>query len=122
MSQPPPDRRDELLNDVYEDPAGSSLPAQMARRIRLRRRIRTRVTTVAVLAVASIAFFHPRTRDKPQIAKSSPATSSATPHLPRSNIATDADLLAALTNESVIVFTLENGQRQVVWLRGHPPL
>ena len=130
--QPPPDRRDQLLSDLHEDPASLALPAQMAARIRLRRRIQTAMTSLTVFTIAGVILFQlsKPPRQKPRLAqnpaaslhiapKSAPAP-AATPALPEKNIATDADLMAALEHESVIVFTLADGQRQVVWLDGRP--
>jgi hypothetical protein len=125
--QPPPDRRDQLLSDLHEDPASLSLPAQMASRIRHRHRIRTAATSLAVLTIAGLILFHssrPQS-DPTSLAQTSPASPLAAPaatvaNLPKANIATDADLMAALEHESVMIFTLADGQRQVVWLDGRP--
>ncbi|MGC4074341.1 MAG: hypothetical protein QM760_23010 [Nibricoccus sp.] len=126
--QPPPDRRDQLLSDLHEDPSSLSLPAQMAARIRRRRRIRIAFGSLAVLTIAGIALFHSRQHlpVQPQLAKTSSAVSHpssiAAARLPKANIATDADLMAALEQESVMVFTLADGQHQIVWLSGSPKI
>jgi hypothetical protein len=124
MSKDSPDRRDKLLHDLYEDRSGLSLPAQMAARIRLRRRIRAAGTAGVILAVAGIAVLQSSRRAPalPVVARSVPTSPDPVATLPQLNIATDADLMAALAHESVMIFTLADGQRQVVWLAGSPHL
>jgi hypothetical protein len=124
MSKDSPDRRDELLNDLYEDQSGLSLPAQMAARIRLRHRIRTAGTACVILAVAGVAVLQSSRRapELPVVARSVPTSPGHVTTLPQANIATDADLMTALAHESVMIFTLADGQRQVVWLAGSPRL
>jgi hypothetical protein len=126
MSKNSPDRRDELLSDLYEDQHGPSLPAQMAARVRLRRRIRAAGAACVILTVAGIALFQSSryaSQELPSTVRNDALTSSApqpSVALPPANIATDADLMAALEHESVMIFTLADGQRQVVWLDGKP--
>jgi hypothetical protein len=122
MNKNSPDHRDELLNDLYDDRSGLSLPAQMAARIRLRSRIRTAGAACVILAIASIAVLQSSRHalETTPIARNAPALPPTVASLPKTNIASDADLLTALQHESVMIFTLADGQRQVVWLNGKP--
>ena len=124
MSQIPPDRRDDLLHDLYTDKTGSALPSRMAARVRSRRRLRQATTACAFVALLGIGLFQasPRApRHTPALAAAKISADTPT-NLPASALATDADLMAALAHESVMVFTLADGQRQVVWLDGSPRL
>ncbi len=122
------DRRDPLLRDVYS-PTDPALPSRMAARIRLRRRVRQASGAAVLLIVAMLAAFHAApssekatrdTSDQNALATTSPTEAAADLSPPVVPVATDAELLAHLQNERVIVFTLADGQRQVVWLDGNP--
>jgi hypothetical protein len=123
MNPLPPDRRDDLLHDLYNGGAGTALATRMATRVRRKRRIRRAGTACVVIAILAIAGFQTLPRS-PQntparTAAKIPAPAAAQPS-PGYTAATDADLLAALKDERVIIFTLADGQRQVVWLSPRP--
>jgi len=125
MSKLPPDRRDDLLHDLYSDEAASALASRMATRIRRKRRIRHAGTACVVIAILGATVFQITS----QRSQSAPATAVTEIHAPSASAvepspgytaASDAELLAALKDERVMIFTLADGQRQVVWLSGTP--
>lgn len=109
--------RDEarLIADVFHDDWDGGAPAQFARaaaaharkRTRARRALIAGAASAAVLAAAVVAFV-PRTPPPAPIAQSSPQ-----PKIPRGyDIASDAELLAALSDRPVVMVKRRDGTNE----------
>ena len=111
--------RDEarLIADIFHDDWDGGAPAQLARvaaaqarkRTRARRALVAGAASAAVLALAVVAFF-PRQRPAAPVAPS--------PHAPKSTrgyeIASDAELLAALSDRAVVMVKRRDGTNEFV--------